>query len=188
MTIPPSFMVRLAAVALLGVTSGCAGAPTGTDLSRAFEPPRSWEAAVYFSFADSAWVPGADYSTRIEFHDGAQQRVVTASDLFDASTGETRTPWYRVWPGKDGQVTAVHVTLRHSSGAVTSAEYPLPIQRDEFMTIYARVYKRDPNEWYISMPKHRRAFPVNPGARAAPGDSLWIEHAGRNRGCFQCVN
>jgi len=162
--------------------------PTVSDVSTDVEPPRSWDAAVFFTFADSAWVPGADYRTSIEFHDGSQQRTVTARDLFDAPTGETRTPWYRLRPGRDGFSTVVRITLEHAGGARTTADYPLTIQRDEFVTVLARVYTRDRNEWYISMPRHRKSFPLHPSARAQPGDSLWVEHTGRNRECFDCPN
>jgi hypothetical protein len=141
---------------------------------------------VYFVFYDSTFVPDADYATTIEFDDGVRQRVVTARDLFDAPTGERRTPWYRLRPGADGASTVIRVTLQHTSGARTTADYPVTVNRDEFATVLARVYTRDPNEWYISMPRERKSFPLHPSARAQPGDSLWISHAARSRDCFDC--
>jgi hypothetical protein len=182
-----AFVARLAGAALLCAAPACVGlAPTGAELSTAFEPPRSWDAAVLFSFGDSAFVPHADYATRIEFHDGVQQRVLTSRDLFDAPTGEKRTPWFRLHPGRSGAPVAVRVILEHASGARTTADYPLTIQRDEYVSLYAIVYKRDPNEWYISMPTERKSYSLHPTARAQPGDSLWISHAARNRECFGC--
>jgi hypothetical protein len=182
-----SFLARLITMALVAATPACAGlTPTAADLSTAFEPPRSWDAAIFFVFGDSAFVPAADYAARIEFHDGTRQRAVAASDLFDAPTGEKRTPWYRLRPDENGATMVVRVTLEHTSGARTTAEYPLTIQRDEYVTLYATVYTRDPAEWYMSMPRHRKSFPLHPSARVQPGDSLWISHAGRNRECFDC--
>jgi len=172
---------------LVCAAPGCSAlGPTGSDLSTAFEPPRSWKAAVFFVFPDSTFLPDADYATTVEFHDGAQQRVLTARDLFDAPTGERRTPWYRLRPARNGTTSVVRVTLQHASGERTTADYPLTILPDEYVTVLARVYTRDPSEWYISMPQHRKSFPLHPSARARPGDSLWIEHAGRNRECFGC--
>jgi hypothetical protein len=180
-------LARLIGATLVCTAPACAGLmPTATDISTAFEPPRSWDAAIFFVFGDSAFVPNADYATRIEFHDGVRQRMITVSDLFDAPTGESRTPWYRLRPDRSGTTTVVRVTLEHASGAHTTADYPLTIQRDEYVTLYATVYTRDPDEWYISMPRHRKAFPLHPSAHAQPGDSLWISHAGRNRECFDC--
>lgn len=189
-------LVRLIGAALTCAAPSCAGfTPTGADLSTAFEPPQSWDAAVYFVFIDSTFVPSsdisvispkADYATTVEFHDGAQRRVITSEDQFDAPTGERRTPWYRLRPGSSGVETVVRVTLHHRSGGRTTAEYPLTVLRDEYVTVLADVYTRDPNEWYISMPRHRRSFPLHPSARAQPGDSLWISHAATNRECFGC--
>lgn len=189
-------LAGLIGTALTCAASSCAGiTPTGADLSTAFEPPRSWDAAVYFVFIDSTWVPRpelsiisprADYATAIEFHDGIRQRVITSEDQFDAPTGERRTPWYRLQPGPNGVETVVRVTLHHRSGGRTTAEYPLTVLRDEYVTVRADVYTRDPDEWYISMPLHRRSFPLHPSTRAQPGDSLWISHAARNRECFDC--
>lgn len=178
---------RVVVAALLCAASACAGlTPTSTDLSTAFEPPRSWDAAVLFAFGDSAFVPHADYATRIEFHDGVRQRVLTARDLFDAPTGEKRTPWFRLRPGRSGAPVAVRVILEHPNGAQTVADYPLTVRRDEYVSLEAIVYTRDPNEWYISMPPHRKSFPLHPSARAQAGDSLWIFHGARNRECFGC--
>lgn len=180
---------RLTAVTVLCGAASCAGlTPTGTELSTGFEPPRAWDAAVFFVFGDSSFIPGIDHATRIEFHDGVRQRVITSRDLFDAPTGERRTPWYRLRPGASGVTTQIRVILEHESGGRTTADYPLAINRDEFVTVLARVYTRDPNEWYISMPRHRKAFALHPAARAQPGDSLWISHVGRQRECFDCPN
>lgn len=192
----PRVVAWLVGAALTCAAPSCAGlTPTGADLSTAFEPPRSWDAAVYFVFIDSTWVPSPDhsiisprpdYATTIEFHDGIRQRVITSEVQFDAPTGESRTPWYRLRSGPSGVETVVRVTLHHRSGGRTTAEYPLTVLRDEYVTVRADVYTHDPNEWYISMPRHRRSFPLHPSARAQPGDSLWISHAARNRECFGC--
>lgn len=180
-------LARLLGAALVCAAPACAGVtPTASDLSTAIEPPRSWDAAVFFSFTDSDRVPTADYKTSIEFHDGLRQRTATASDLFDSPIGETRTPWYRLRPGREGFSTVVRITLEHASGGRTTAEYPITIQRDEFVTVYAEVYTRDPNLLYMSMPPFRKSFPLHPSARAQPGDSLWVEHGARNRECFNC--
>lgn len=177
----------LVGAALLWAAPGCAGlTPTGADESTAFEPPRSWESSVLFVFGDSAFLPDADYATTVEFHDGVRQRVLTAHDLFNAPTGETRTPWYRLRPDGSGTRMVARVTLHHASGERTTAEYPINILRGEHVSVYATVYTRDPQEWYISMPRERKAFPLHPSARVQPGDSLWISHAGRNRDCFGC--
>jgi hypothetical protein len=192
---PYVFVAWLMGSVLSGVTSACAGlTPTEADLSTAFEPPRSWQAAIFFDFVDSTFVPDAadarraDYATTIEFHDGTRWRVVTARDQFDAPTGERRTPWYRLRPGRSGVPVAVRVFLDHAGGGRTTADYALTIQRGEFVNVLAMVYTRDPNEWYISMPRYRKAFPLHPSARASPGDSLWIMHAARGRECFGCPN
>jgi hypothetical protein len=182
-----SLFARLAGAALLCAAPACAGlAPTVADVSTAFEPPRTWDAAVFFVFGDSAFVPGADYATRIEFNDGVRQHVVTSRDLFDAPTGERRTPWYRLRPDLGGLTTLIRVTLEHAGGGRTTADYPLTIRSDEFVTVLANVYTRDPNEWYISMPRDRKPFALHPSARAQPGDSLWVSHAARQRECFGC--
>lgn len=169
--------------------------PTSTELSTEFEPPRSWDAAVFFVFRDSAFIPNAedsafarraDFATTIELSDGARRRLITSRDLFDAPTGEQRTPWYRLRPNRNGAKTVIRVILSHAGGGQTIAEYPLTIQRDEFVSVYADVYTRDPDESYMTMPRHRKSFPLHPSARAQIGDSLWISHAARNRECFGC--
>jgi hypothetical protein len=195
MRVRPAF-ARLIGAAAVCAASACVGlTPTGAELSTAFEPPQSWDAGVFFVFRDSSFVPSADdsafapsadYATTIEFYDGARQRVITSRDLFDAPTGESRTPWYRLRPDRAGAELVVHVTLEHAGGGRTTAEYPLTAHRDEYVTVYADVYTRDSGERYLSMPPHRRSFPLHPSARAQPGDSLWISHATRNRECFDC--
>lgn len=191
-----SAFARLVGAALVCAAPACAGlTPTAAELSTAFEPPQGWDAAVFFVFRDSAFVPSADdsafvtrpdYAATIEFDDGVRQRVVTSRDLFDAPTGESRTPWYRLRPGRGGAVLVVRVTLDHAGGGRTTAEYPLTIQRDEYVSVYAGVYTGNPREMYLSMPRDPRPFPLHRSARAQPGDSLWISHAVRNRECFDC--
>jgi hypothetical protein len=186
----------LAGAALVCAASACAGfTPTSAELSNAFEPPPSWDAAVLFVFRDSTFVPNADdsalvvkadYAATIEFYDGVRRRLITSRDQFDAPTGERRTSWYRLHPDERGAATTVRVTLNHASGAQTTAEYPLTVHRNEYVSVYADVYARDPGERYISMPQHRQSFPLHQTARAQPGDSLWISHAARNRECFEC--
>lgn len=184
-----TLFARVGAAASLCGAAACAGLmPTGAELSTAFEPPRSWDAGVFFVFGDSSFVPDADYATRIEFHDGVRQRVITSRDLFDAPTGERRTPWYRLRAGGNGATAQIRVTLGHASGGRTTADYPLAVNRGEFVTVLAKVYTRDPDEWYISMPRHRKAFALHPTARSQPGDSLWLSHVGRQRECFDCPN
>jgi hypothetical protein len=186
-TRPRRNLQHLFGALLLCTASACAGVPTGgAGPSTAFEPPETWDAAVFFVFQDSLSDPNADYAASVEFHDGAERRVLTAKELFDAPTGERRTPWYRLRPGRSGFTTVVRVTLEHAGRGRTTADYPLTIQRDEYVTVRAVVYTRDPNEWYISMPRHHTSFPLHASARAQPGDSLWISHAARNRECFGC--
>lgn len=193
---PMSQFCRLLGTAMVCASAACVGLGSGgTEISTAYEPPRSWNAGVYFVFQDSASVrpehmvsPRPDYAARIEFDDGLQERVATGADLFHAPMGEIRTPWYRLRPGRSGVTTSVRMILEHAGGGRTVADYPLTIRRDEYATVIATVYTRSPDERYISMPRYRRSYPLHPSARQQPGDSLWIEHAITDRACFYCIN
>lgn len=191
-----SLFSRLLGATMLCTAAACAGiASAGSEVSAAYEPPRSWNAGVRFVFVDSTLIrppdvvsPRPDYAARIEFDDGVQERVATGSDLFRAHTGESRTPWYRLRSGRSGITTTVRFILEHAGGGRAVADYPITINLDQYVTVLARVYTRPPDEWYISMPRYRMSYPLHPSARQQPGDSLWIEHAATDRACFDCVN
>jgi hypothetical protein len=179
-------LARRIGAALLCATSACAGLPrAGADLSTAHEPPRSWDAAVQFTFSDSSRASNVEHATVVEFHDGVRQRAVTARDLFTTPENQVRTPWYRLRPGKDGLPAVFRVTLEHAGGARTTADYPVTIRPDHFVTLSAGVFKHDHIPRSMSEPLYR-SFPVHPAARTQPGDSLWIGYWLNGRHCFGC--
>jgi len=180
--------IHVSALALLGTSMSCVGILSAgrVDSNPDAEPPTSWPAAMQFVFQDTSRARAA-HTTRIEFHNGKAVQAVTNRDLVSASNGrELITPWYRVSPPREGSLT-LRVSLNHPGGRRTVADYPFRVERDNFYTVYAAVYKRDPNSppW-VGMPINERGYPLNPAATVQPGDSLWIAFQVHSRDCFGC--
>jgi hypothetical protein len=172
---------------VLGTVAACAGLhPTVPEVTTAFEPPAAWQSGVRFMLGDPViHHPGVNYSTRVEFVSSSRAWVVTNGDLFEASNGEVRTPWYRLRPRED--VIPLRFTVEHPGGARTVAEYPLFVKRGEFYSVGAGVYTRKPapsHAPYLDI--NPVAYPLNPAVAAQPGDSLWISFTSKTRDCFDC--
>lgn len=178
--------LRLAGAALFCTAAGCATLldPAAADQSRSTEPPKGWEAAVAFVFADPRFISGVDYTTRIEFHDGLRTRTVTGNDLFQTRTQGIRTPWYRLRT-RGVFSTILRVTINHPGGAVTVADHPLSVPRDDFYDVHIRVVGRNP-ELHGSSVTRATSYPLAAGANRPAGDSLWIAYFVRGRYCFDC--
>lgn len=186
--------LRTTCALLLLVGSGaCSGlwiASGSSNASRAFEPPRSWDAALVFLFADSVHDPATRYGARIEVFDGSGRKVVASGrDLFQAESGEVRTPWYRIWLPRSGEFAAtLWITIGDGAGEHTVATYPLTVKKDHFYSVvigiasFEATGQRPANPTVFDL----RAYPVPAGARRVPGDSLWVGWVPRTRYCFDC--
>jgi hypothetical protein len=165
-------------MALLCYTSACTGMrlPTETDdVSRAVgPPPRSWKAGIGFYLQDSA---------RVEFFDGVRTRVVTSEEGMEEALG--RTPWYRVHL-TDTLATVLHVRVTFPGAGVTTAEYPLTLQRDAFYGVWIGVMGYHPR--YIISAQGPRSYPIPEGAQKMPEDSLRIFYGVHTRDCWSCPN
>src|SRR4051794_20486689 len=113
-------------IALAAAAVACTPVSAGDGVSPTPQPPTRWQTAIRFNL--SAGYAGD--SLRVEFWDGARQRAVTRSDMYDMGAG-VRTPWYRI-PAHREMTTTLAVTLRHGGGATTTATYPLTISRGGF--------------------------------------------------------
>lgn len=152
------------------------------------EPPESWPSAIQFLFQDPSVDKGVSHNSRAQFHDGTRPREVTNRDMVrvPGPALDLITPWYRLRPPAQGSVS-LRVILEHADGAVTAADYLLPVHEDLFYTVYAVVGTRDPDapRW-AGMPSDLRGYPLSSPTRSSPGDSLWISHSVRSRECFAC--
>ncbi len=189
-------MLRASCTMLLFAAAACAGAVSSTDVthvSAAYEPPQGWESAVLFQFMDSTYrlLEGgknpANYAATIEYFDGIRTRVVTGGDIFRAENGSIRTPWYRLEPEGSEYATTIRITISDAAGEEAVAEYPLTLRKGQFYFVEFGVYTRTygPGSRDAFMQGWRR-YPVPPGARRAPGDSLWVAYRTRGRDCFNC--
>ena len=176
-------MKRLSCARLLGVGLLCAAAacggmrhPAGPDVvSRSVgPPPKSWKAAIAFYLQDS---------TRVEFFDGVQTRVVTSREGMDEALG--RTPWYRVHL-RDTLTTQLHVRVEFPGVGTATAEYPLTVQRDAFYSVWIGTASYDARR--IMSARDPRSYPVPLGVQRTPADSLWIFWGARDRKCWTCPN
>jgi hypothetical protein len=157
------------------------------DTSREFEPPGQWEAAIEFSFTDSTFFPASAYGAHVEFFDGRRYRRAEGNDVFLAENGAVRTPWHRVWTrGSHVSSVPLRITIGDPAGERTTAEYPLDVKPDDFYTVHFVVATHahaPPSPWDLD---GLRGYPVPPGARSAPGDSLWVGYRLKGRYCFNC--
>jgi len=164
---------------LLGATPGCSGLrhPTAQEgESRAVRPPAAWTSAISFAPAESA---------RIEFFDGTRTRVVTSADVMPHSDSIFgRTPWYRI-ETRDRLATTLHVRVAFPGSGVTTAEYPITIQRDAFYGVYIGRLDYDPRVSIIGAAQPR-SYPLPPAIQRNPADSLWIYWGARGRDCWDC--
>jgi hypothetical protein len=113
--------------------------------------------------------------------------VVTNTDLFTTAGGEVRTPWYRLRPREDP--ITLRVTVEHPGGVRTTAEYPLFVKKDEFYSVGAHVYTRQPAPSHLPyLDINPVSFPLNPRAGGQPGDSLWVSFYITRRDCFNCIS
>jgi hypothetical protein len=171
-------LTRLSAALLLCAAPSCAalGHPTDVqDVSYTVgPPPRVWRAAVSFALQDS---------TRVEFFDGARTRVVTSRDGMEAAQG--RTPWYRVHL-KDTLTTVLRVRITFPGEGVTTAEYPLLLQRDAFYGVW--IGTSGYNARRIISAQEPRAYAIPAAVQKTPSDSLWIYWGARSRSCWSCPN
>lgn len=174
--------------ALLCSVSGCAGLlqPGVPDVSTDSEPPSAWQSGIRFWLGDPViHHPRVNYTTRVEFASGRQNRTVTNRDLFTAPSGNVVTPWYRV--GHEEDPVMLRITVEHLGGARTTAEYPLFVKKGEFYSVGAHVHTRHPapsDSPYLDV--NPVSFPLHPDAGAQPGDSLWVSFSVAHRDCFNC--
>lgn len=155
-----------------------------------FEPPKAWEAAVNFSFADSTYFPNHPYAARVELSiEGHRKRVITGRDLFTGPSGGIYTAWYRVpLRGANVHPLVFRVVLTDTSGIESVADYPLQVKRDHFYEVHFGVATpRPPRPEAPPLTEGWRWYPVAPTARMEPTDSLLIAYMFRTRDCFNCV-
>jgi hypothetical protein len=123
-------------------------------------------------------------ATRVEFFDGERSRVVTSSDRIETAFG--RSPWFRVRP-RDRVSTTLRVTVTYPGHAVTTADYPMTIQRDAFYEVSVIRLEDNPRITIIGA-QEVRSYPVPPSVQQMPVDSLWIFWGARSRRCWNCPN
>ena len=173
---------------LLSGSTACAGLAqlTGPASTKAHEPPSSWISGINFMIGDPViHYPGVKYTTRVEFRGDGRNWLVSNRDLFRAPSGGVKTPWYRLRETEDSLV--LKFTIEYPDSVRTYAEYRLSVKQNEFYTIAASVYKRDPNPAGGGQSdRNPVAFPLNPRTAAQPGDSLWISFYTTPRDCFTC--
>ncbi|WP_420128908.1 hypothetical protein [Longimicrobium sp.] len=189
---PPDWKIGVLLVATV-LLCGCSGVlhpDPQISTSTAFEPPSAWESAVSFSFADSTYFPNHPYAARIELRiEGHRGRVITGRDLFTGPGGGLTTAWYRVpLPSPGSRALSLHVVLTDTSGAESSADYPLLVERDRFYEVHFGVAStRPPRPEAPPRTEGLRGYAVQPAARMQSTDSLWIAYKFRTRDCFNCV-
>jgi hypothetical protein len=123
---------------------------------------------------------------RVEFWDGARRRAVTSSDMNDMGAGVS-TPWYRIAaPGE--LTTTLAVTVRHTTGATTTAAYPMTIMPEGFYEVGVMIATSHQMYWARGFTAGLRSYPLNPAARAVAEDSLWIYYGSRSRRCPDCLS
>lgn len=173
---------RLKALAMTGVLlvaacPSCTGIlhlTTQEDVWRSAEPPPpAWEAAVSFFLADS---------TQVEFFDGERMRIVHAREGLRERFGSSA--WYRVRP-RPTFSTTIHVTAFFPGHGTVKAEYPMNVEQGAFYTVSAYPSSRNPQSQVISA-RDARSYPMPPGARREPSDSLWVYWTARTRECWTC--
>ena len=120
---------------------------------------------------------------RVEFFDGARTRVVTSGDGIEAAQG--RTPWYRVHLD-DTLTTMLRVRVTFPRGGVTTAEYPLLVQRDAFYGVWIGISGYDARR--IISAQEPRSYAIPASVQKTPSDSLWIYWGARSRCCWTCPN
>lgn len=96
-----------------------------------------------------------------------------------------RTPWYRVHL-RDTLNTALRVRVEFPRAGVTTAEYPLNVQRDAFYGVWIGVSGFDARR--IISAQEPRSYPIPPAVQKTPSDSLWIYWGARSRDCWTCPN
>ncbi len=176
------------AVALSGCSTLLQSDPEISS-SMEFEPPREWEAAVSFSFADSTYFPQYPFAARVELSiKGQRTRVITGRDLFTGPSRGLHTAWYRV-PLRESNARPLvfRVVLTDTSGAESVADYPLQVERDHFYEVHFGVAtRRPPRPEAPPLTEGWRWYPVAPTARVQPTDSLLVSYMFRTRDCFNC--
>ena len=168
----------LLSLALAAAVARCTPG-SGGGVSPTPWPPARYEAAIRFNLSGR----GGD-SVRVEFWDGVRQRTVTSADMYDMGAG-VRTPWYRIAVGGE-MTTTLAVTVRHASGATTTAAYPMAIGRDGFYEVGVIIATSYGMGWARGFTSGPSSYPLNPAAGAPAEDSLFIYHVGRPRSCYNC--
>jgi hypothetical protein len=162
---------------MLAALPSCTGLrhPTAQeDVWRSADPPPpSWDAAISFFLADS---------TRVEFFDGERMRVVHARERLPERFGAS--PYYRVRP-RPTFATTIRVTANFPGHGTVTAEYPLNVERGTFYTVGAYPMWTNPERVLISA-QGARSYPMPPGARREPSDSLWVFWTAQTRECWNC--
>lgn len=162
---------------MLAALSSCTGLrhPTAQeDVWRSADPPPpAWDAAISFSLADS---------TRVEFFDGERMRVVHSHEKLPERFGAS--PYYRVRP-QPTFATTIRVTVNFPGQGTVTAEYPLNVERGTFYTVWTRSSWTNPEREMISA-QGARSYPMPPGARREPSDSLWVFWTAQTRECWNC--
>lgn len=170
---------RVTGALLLAAIPGCTGIrhlTTQEEVWRSAEPPpHAWEAAISFFLTDS---------TQVEFFDGEKTRVVHAREGLSVRFGAS--PFYRVRP-RPTFTTMIHVTAHFPGHGTVTAEYPLNVERSAFYTVSAHPSSKNPERQLISA-RDARSYPMPPGARREPTDSLWVYWTARTRECWTCPN
>jgi hypothetical protein len=136
-------------------------------------PPAAWDAAISFFLTDS---------TRVEFFDGRRTRIVYGRDRLEYG----RETWYPV-RARPTFSTTIRVTAIFPGHGTVTAEYPLTVERGSFYTVSAVPMSDSPSRRLIGA-QEPRSYPMPPGARREPSDSLWVFWSGRTRDCWTCPN
>jgi hypothetical protein len=185
----PGLFAPVVAAILAVLPLGCTGVSlpsTASDTSTAYEPPPDWEAAILFTFVDSARAAQAGYRARVEFFDGARVRSAASEQVFHADNGMLRTPWYRAHiPAAGAYSTMLRITLTTAPGEELAFEYPLMVKRGEFYFVQFDVYTHTLDSFTAHF-LEPRSYAVPSSLRRAPTDSLWIMYRSRGRYCFNC--
>ena len=162
----------LLSMALAAAVVACTPVSVGDGVAATPRPPAQWQTSIRFSLSGYT----GDH-VRVEFWDGARQRVATSSGV--------TTPWYRITARRE-MTTTLAVTVRHTTGATTTAAYPITIMRGGFYEVGVMIATSYQMGWARGFTAGLRSYPLNPAARAPAEDSLWIYFGSRGRRCPDC--
>lgn len=175
--------------AVLLALSACAAATQNSpSVSREVEPPSTWDSAIFFSIADSTMFPELPYRAWATFSmRGELPRIVDGSLQFRGPDGELRSPWISLpLDGAQERTITISLVVDDESGAQSTAEYQLTVQRDVLYEMYLGVTTRTLPQPNAQALEGVRSFPVRATAQRLPSDSLVIGYKTRTRNCSDC--